>query len=223
MLEHGTYFVGGIDTDAGKSYATGLLARMLCEQGLRVITQKLVQTGATAEHYDAVQSEDVLLHRRLMGLPLQPEDITGLTCTQVFRHPCSPHLAAALEGREVNLERIAEATALLRERHDIVLIEGAGGLLVPLREGYLTADYVADRRLPLLLATSSRLGSLSHTLLSLEACRTRHIRVAGVLFNHYPASDPLIAEDTRRYIVRHIGQHHPGSQLIDIPIHDEPR
>ncbi|WP_300829440.1 dethiobiotin synthase [uncultured Rikenella sp.] len=217
----GVYFVSGIDTDAGKSYATGLLARRLAEeQGVRVITQKFVQTGNTG------LSEDIELHRRLMGIPLQEVDLDGTTAPLIYRFPASPHLAAALEGRAVETARIDASTERLRGLYDIVLVEGAGGLAVPLapfpaaaergRE-YLTMDYVAERRLPLLFVTSAKLGSLNHTLLSFEACRARGIEVAGVLWNLCPAGDPVIAADTRAYIADYLRVYWPSAQLIDIP------
>lgn len=216
----GVYFVSGIDTDAGKSYATGVLARRLAEeQGARVITQKFVQTGNTG------LSEDIELHRRLMGIPLQEVDLDGTTAPLVYRFPASPHLAAALEGRAVETARIDASTERLRGLYDIVLVEGAGGLAVPLApfptaEGgreYLTMDYVAERRMPLLFVTSAKLGSLNHTLLSFEACRARGIEVAGVLWNLWPAGDPVIAADTRAYITDYLLVHWPSAQLVDIP------
>lgn len=227
ILAAGVYFVSGIDTDAGKSYATGILARMLGQQGVSVITQKLIQTGCTET------SEDIELHRCLMGLPMQEVDKQGLTCTEIYRFPASPHLSARLERREVDLDGIASATAELAGRYDVVLVEGAGGLMVPLRPfgatlgdnadetdtdpQFLTLDYVEQQNLPLLFVTSAKLGSLNHTLLSLEACRNRNLEVAAVLFNHYPAGDPVIAQDTFDYIGRYLQFYFPTARLIEIP------
>lgn len=219
LLPRGAYFVSGIDTDAGKSYATGVLARMLQTRGMRTITQKFVQTGNTGS------SEDIELHRRLMEIPMQPEDTDRTTCPIIYRFPASPHLSAALEGTAVDTAVIAAATQKLRQTYDIVLVEGAGGLLVPLKpfdpahepHEYLTADYVAEHRLPLLFVTSARLGSLNHTLLSFEACRSRGIEIAAVLWKLYPAGDPVIAADTRRYISDYLCVHWPQARLIDIP------
>lgn len=219
LLPPGAYFVSGIDTDAGKSYATGLLARMLAEQGRQVITQKFIQTGCTD------RSEDIELHRRLMGIPLQEADTAGTTCPVIYRFPASPHLSARLEGRRVETAAIERATQELLKQYDTVLIEGAGGLLVPLRpfdangtpHEYLTADYVAEHDLPLLFVTSARLGSLNHTLLSFEACRSRQIRIAAVLWKLYPAGDPVIAADTRAYIADYLHTYYPEARLIDIP------
>lgn len=219
LLPHGAYFVSGIDTDAGKSYATGILARMLAESGVRTITQKFIQTGNT----DA--SEDIELHRRLMGIPMQGVDLERTTCPVIYKFPASPHLAAALEGTRVDTSVITAATAKLRESYDIVLIEGAGGLMVPLApfdpqrqpHEYLTIDYVAEQRLPLLFVTSAKLGSLNHTLLSFEACRSRRIEIAAVLWKLYPAGDPVIAADTRSYIADYLRAYWPEARMIDIP------
>lgn len=227
ILPAGVYFVSGIDTDAGKSYATGILARMLLQQGVSVITQKLIQTGCTET------SEDIELHRCLMGLSMQEVDKQGLTCTEIYRFPASPHLSARLEGRGIDLEGIASATAKLRKQYDIVLVEGAGGLMVPLRPfgatlgdnadetdadpQFLTLDYIQQHELPLLFVTSAKLGSLNHTLLSLEACRARNLEVAAVLFNHYPEGDPVIAQDTFDYIGRYLKFYFPATRLVEIP------
>ena len=219
LLAPGTYFVSGIDTDAGKSYATGILARMLCDAGARVITQKFIQTGNTG------RSEDIELHRRLMGIPLQPADLDHTTSPVIYPFPASPHLSAKLVGTEVDTTVITAATKKLQSQYDIVLVEGAGGLHVPLRpfdpdhepHEYLTADYIAHQQLPLLFVTSAKLGSLNHTLLSFEACRARHIPLAAVLWKLYPEGDPLIAADTRAYIADYLKVYFPEARIIDIP------
>ena len=82
-------FVGGIDTDIGKTVATGWLAAKLMRQGFSVITQKIVQTGCTGI------SDDILVHRRLQNLPLLPEDTDGTTCPYLFGYPCSPQIGRA--------------------------------------------------------------------------------------------------------------------------------
>ena len=92
-------FVGGIDTDIGKTVATGWLAAKLMRQGFSVITQKIVQTGCTGI------SDDILVHRRLQNLPLLPEDTDGTTCPYLFGYPCSPHLAARMAGARIDPAR----------------------------------------------------------------------------------------------------------------------
>ena len=184
------FFVSGIDTGVGKTVATGLMSRFLRARGVDHCTVKMVQTGCDGF------SEDLDAHRAIAGLPRLPEDEEGLTAPQIFRFPSSPLLAARLEGRTVDLARIAECVDACAARRDVVLVEGAGGLLVPLTEDVLAADFAASRGWPLILVACGRLGAINHTLLSLEAARARGMRLAGVVLNWHPAADPVIDEDT---------------------------
>ena len=163
MQSKKVYFVSGIDTDAGKSVVTGLLARDMNARNERTITQKFIQTGNTGI------SEDIELHRRIMGIPLQEVDLDGTTCPIIFTYPSSPQLAAEIDHREIDLSLVEKSTAKLLESYDTVLLEGAGGLFVPLTDTYSTIDYITDHHLPLILVTSPRLGSINHTVLSLAS------------------------------------------------------
>lgn len=210
-MNHPVLFVTGIDTDAGKTYATAFLARRMTKAGLRVITQKFIQTGCRG------QSEDIVMHRRLCGLPEAQEDREGLTAPVIFSYPASAQLAARLDGREIDLESIRQATAQLASRYDTVLIEGAGGLMVPITEDYCTIDYIVQERLPVVLVTNGRLGSINHTLLSLEAIASRGIELAAVVYNEYFDSDKVIAADTRGFLERRIARLHPGTKFVVLP------
>jgi dethiobiotin synthetase len=199
------YFVSGIDTDAGKTVAVGLMARYLMKQGVRVITAKLVQTGNDGF------SEDLLKHRAMMGVGSFEEDKEGLTASQIFKFPSSPHLAAKLENRVVDVDAIRGAMRLLAARYDVVLVEGAGGVAVPLTEELLTIDLVAQEKWPMILVTSGKLGSLNHTILSLEAASNRHVPVAGIVYNFCASAHHVIDEDTPRQIVKW------ADRLVKIP------
>lgn len=194
------YFVSGIDTGVGKTVVTGLMARFLRRRGVDAITVKMVQTGNDGF------SEDVDAHRAICDGVRFPEDDAGLTAPQVFKFPSSPLLAAGLEGRAVDLDAISSAVAECAARHEAILVESAGGLHVPLTEDALSADFAARHGWPLVLVTCGRLGSINHTLLSLEAARTRRMPVAGVVYNWAPDVDPRIDRDTpetaRRYLER---------------------
>lgn len=206
------YFVSGIDTDAGKSYCTAWLARQLAGEGYRVITQKFIQTGNVGH------SEDIDLHRRIMGTGYLPEDREGLTMPEIFSYPCSPHLAARIDGRPIDFDKIERATLELASRYDRVLVEGAGGLMVPLTEDFLTIDYVAQKHYPLVFVTSGKLGSINHTLLSFEAIRSRNIVLDTVLYNLYPpVKDTTIQEDTQGYIGRYLEKYFPGTRFLTVP------
>lgn len=210
------FFVSGIDTDAGKSVCTAWLANQWQAAGLRVITQKFIQTGNVGH------SEDIDLHRRLTHTGYLPEDTEGLTMPQIFSYPCSPHLAARIDGREIDFDKIEACTLELARRYDVVLVEGAGGLMVPLTDEMLTIDYITQKKYPLIFVTDGKLGSINHTLLSLEAIKHRGIELHTVLYNLYPpVSDTLIQDDTRVYITRHLQQHYPATRFLEVPILQE--
>lgn len=205
------YFISGIDTDAGKSYVTGYIARLLMEQGKKPVTQKFVQTGN--EHH----SEDIELHRRIMGIKPLPEDIDHTTAPVIFTYPASAQLAARIDGREIDLEAIDRATDILSSRYDTVLIEGAGGLMVPLTDDFLTIDYISSRHLPVILVTNGILGSINHTILSIEALKSRGIRLAAVAYNEFYDTDPVIAEDTSGFISRYVKKNLPDTEFFRVP------
>lgn len=205
-------FVSGIHTDAGKSYATGWLAAELMKQGRSVITQKFVQTGNVG------MSEDIEVHRRIMGTGMLPRDLDHTTAPVIFSYPCSPQLAAEIDGRDIDLDVIDRATATLAAEYDVVLVEGAGGLMVPLTDTFFTIDYVASRRLPLILVTNGSLGSINHTILSLEAIESRGIALHSVIYNtHFDSADPRIAADTVGFLRRYLAARHPSAPLLLSP------
>lgn len=206
------YFISGIDTDVGKTVATGLLAKALIASGVNVITQKFIQTGCVGI------SEDILKHREIMGVEPLDIDRDGTTCRFVMSMPASPHLAAEIDSIVIDIERISEATEKLESLYDIVLLEGAGGLFVPVTRDYYTIDYICEKGYPLILVTSSKLGSINHTLLSLEACRHRNIEVSHVIYNYYPNDNRRITEDSVDIFKRYLIDHYPGCKWIEMPV-----
>lgn len=201
----------GIGTDVGKSYATGWLARELTRTGRKVITQKFIQTG----NHD--YSEDIDVHRKVMGIPMQPRDIDHTTAPLILSYPASPHLAAEIDKVTVDFDIAAQATLTLRDEYDTVLIEGAGGVLVPLHDDYLTADYMADHKLPAVVVTNGQLGSINHTLLTLEALKSRDVKIAALLYNPYFDKDRIICADTREYLRHYLHKHFPESLYLEMP------
>ncbi|MDE6175386.1 MAG: dethiobiotin synthase [Duncaniella sp.] len=205
------YFISGIDTDAGKSYVTGYLASQMMKEGHKVVTQKFIQTGNTGF------SEDIDLHRKIMGIDMLPEDIDNTTAPVIFSYPASAQLAARIDGREIDLQAIDNATERLKERYDIVLIEGAGGLMVPVTDDFFTIDYVSTRKLPLILVANGVLGSINHTILSLEAIKSRGIELVALIYNEHFDSDKVIAEDTQGFLRRYVSRHFPKARFATVP------
>ncbi len=199
----------GIGTDVGKTYATGWLAARLAAEGHNVITQKLIQTGC--KEY----ADDILTHRRIMGIPMQPRDNDHTTAPLILSYPASPHLAARIDGREIDFGIATRATETLLGEYDTVLIEGAGGLMAPLTEEYLTIDYIADRRLPAIVVTNGYLGSINHTILTVEALAARGIKVEAVIYNPYfDSADTTVSSESREYIGRWLARRYPATQYI---------
>lgn len=203
------FFISGVDTDAGKTFVTARLAAQLQELGVNVMTQKPVQTGCTDE------AEDIVEHRRVMGTGMTQSDKDGLTCTYLFKKPASPALAASLEGKEIDLSRIDSDTAELARRHEVVLVEGAGGLMVPMTQSILAIDYVASRKLPMILVTTSHLGGINHALLSIEACKSHGVDLRHVVFNRFPTDDPILSDDAKEVIEAFAKKEFPQSLFWD--------
>ena len=204
-------FITGIDTNIGKTFATGVLARALAGKGKRVITQKMIQTGCTEI------SEDIEMHRHLQGIPFTEEDKEGLTCPYIFTYPCSPHMAAAKDGRTIDLSVITGVTRKLQEKYEYVLLEGAGGLMVPNDFHSLTIDYVKEQGYPVVLVTSGKLGSINHTLLSIEALVNRNIPLYGIVYNTFPKTDERIDKDTEEYLKTYLNEHFPQAHFWTLP------
>ena len=219
-------FISGIDTDIGKTYATGMIAKALMQQGVNVITQKLVQTGVAINPDSGVIgiADDIIVHRQLMCIPLQPCDLDFTTCSYRYEKPASPHLSARLAGQTLNPDFITSATKILQADYEVVLLEGAGGLLVPITEQLLTLDYIAKEGYPIILVTSGRLGSINHTLLSLEAITFRGLDVHSVIYNHIhdnaAQTDKQIAASTIEFLQNHLAQNYTNTHWLSLPVQD---
>ena len=217
-------FISGIDTDIGKTYATAMIAKALMQQGVNVITQKLVQTGVSINCDTGKMNiaDDIVTHRQLMNIPLQPCDLDYTTCPYRYKKPASPHLSAALVNDVLDPKVITKTTQQLQQSYDTILLEGAGGLLVPMTEQLLTLDYIATQGYPVILVTSGRLGSINHTLLSLEAIKARGLTLHSVIYNHIHDSaaqtDDEIANSTMDFLQNYLAQHYPNAHWLTLPV-----
>jgi dethiobiotin synthetase len=206
-----TFCICGIDTGIGKSVAAGLMARYLLYKDEKVITQKIVQTGCTE------RSQDILAHRKLMEVGWLDVDEKKLTCPYCFPFPGSPHLAAFLSGKTINPAIITAAREQLSELYDWVLMEGVGGLMVPLTENMTILDYLATEKIPIILVTSSRLGSINHTLMSLEVIRSRNLDLAGIVYNTFQKSPPEIVKDSCKVFSRALNTYGFKNKIVFLP------
>jgi len=189
-------FITGTDTGVGKTLVAALSARYLDERGVRAITQKWVQTGCEGA------AEDVLFHMRsLRDGPRHLRMFHSDMAPYVFRHPSSPHLAARLEKKTIDPEVIKSAYERLMTEFEFVVVEGTGGLLVPLNDEKTIADIVEELSLPVLIVADNRLGAINQTLLTARALEERGIKAAGIVFNRPSGKgDELILEDNPRIV-----------------------
>ena len=208
-------FITGIDTDVGKTYSTALFARFLLKKGKKVITQKIAQTGCEKI------SEDIEFHRKVMGIEMNEDDRNGLTCPYIFKYPASPHLSAKLENQEINPDKITQATKTLTEKYEHLIIEGVGGVYVPLNSNITLLDYLEEQNYPLIVVTSSKLGSINHTLLTLEALKNRKLNVIGLIYNRFADENSAIANDSINVFKKFMIKFGFNPAVVEIPAFEE--
>lgn len=172
-------FVTGTDTGVGKTMVAGGIAAALRERGVDVGVMKPVETGCVLKDGRCVP-EDALFLKEMA----QCQDEMELVNPYAFEEALTPALAAERAGVKIGLKRIKSAFATLLKRHEVVLVEGAGGLLVPLWKDKLMADLAGELGLPLLVVARASLGTINHTLLTLYYARREGIPVLGLVINH---------------------------------------
>ena len=180
------YFITGTDTGVGKTFVTCALLHTLKAQGIAAIGMKPVAAGGDMTP-DGLRNDDIEALREASSVKLASED---LNC-YLFAEPIAPHIAAANEDVDIDLDVIRQRFDQLADLADAILVEGVGGFIVPLGDGVDTADLAADLDLPVILVVGMRLGCLNHALLTQEAIRARGLTLAGWVANQI---DPHLAE-----------------------------
>lgn len=181
-------FVTGTDTGVGKTLFAGALAAFLRREGYRVGVMKPAETGC-AEVGGRLLPEDARRLKALSGCEASLEEI----CPYSLREPLAPAVAAELDGVAIDPGRIQARYLELRDRHEFTIVEGAGGLLVPLLPHYTNADLARLLELPAAVVVANRLGALNHTLLTLECAAARGVQVLGYVLNGVEPTPSLAA------------------------------
>jgi dethiobiotin synthetase len=173
-------FVTGTDTGVGKTISSAALSALFREAGSDAVPMKPIQTGGLFRDGEWV-SPDLSFCLRMANLAPDPTELADMA-PYVFQPACSPHLAASRTGRHISCERIASSFARLSKRHDLVVVEGAGGVLVPIDRNRTMLDLMKLLDLPVVLVARPLLGTLNHTLLSLRELDRAGLSVVGVVF-----------------------------------------
>jgi dethiobiotin synthetase len=170
------YFITGTDTGVGKSVVTACLATLFKSRGEDVGVMKPIETGVDPECSSAANSDAKFL-MEVTGI--QDSDV----CTYRLKTPASPYQAARIEGKEIDPEKILEKFRTLQSKHSMMLVEGIGGLLVPITQRYNVANLALEMELPLIIVSRIKIGTLNHTLLTINAARQHGLNIKGVILN----------------------------------------
>lgn len=175
-------FITGTDTGVGKTVAAAAIARLLTKRGVNVGIMKPVTSGCVERDGRLVSEDTELLAWGAGQATVEPDSIPYL-----LKAPLAPSQSAARNNVRIDFDVIREAYWRLTQRHDFVIVEGAGGLMVPLAGGLLIADLITHLQLPALVVTRPNLGTINHTLLTTFSAKQMGIPVTGVIINNYPA------------------------------------
>lgn len=189
-------FVIGTGTDVGKTYITGLLVKALHESGAKAAYYKAAMSGNKRNPDGTLCPGDAAHVKAVSGIP-QPLDTM---CPYVYERAVSPHLAARLEGNPINQTRVLDELAALRQQYDFITMEGAGGILCPLRMDEQTIwlpDLIRKTDFPCLLVADAGLGTINAVGLTAFYLRAQQLPLAGIVFNRFVPGD-VMHEDNRR-------------------------
>jgi dethiobiotin synthetase len=179
------YFVTGTDTDAGKTHVACQLISQFVAQGLKVVGMKPVAAGCELVNGEWVNADVQKLSTD--SNVKAPRELVNPYC---FNEPIAPHLAANMAGVEIKIDKIKQAYQQLTNMADVVIVEGAGGFLVPLNEKDSLADLAEALAIPIVLVVGMKLGCINHSLLTAEAIKARGLTLHGWVANHI---DPNMA------------------------------
>ena len=185
-------FVTGIDTDVGKTFITAGLASCIHEMGVDVGVMKPF-AAADRPQKNGFKSKDV----EILCNAARVTDAEELVNPQFFPVPASPYTASKMLGAKPLVSRVLKAYQKLSKLHKMLLVEGIGGVMTPILKNYYVADLIKDLRLPAVIVTTTRVGSMSHTIMSVKMCQRYKIPIKGIIINDID-SGPYSIKDVKR-------------------------
>ncbi|MBE7444164.1 MAG: dethiobiotin synthase [Planctomycetia bacterium] len=172
------YFITGTDTGVGKTIVAGGLAALYKNKGLDVGVMKPIATGCKRINNTLISDDAIFLKRSA-----EVDDEYGIINPVGLEQPLAPTVAARLSNTRIDLEKIRMGYASLCERHEYLIVEGIGGLLVPIDAYYFVVDLANEMELPLIIVCRPNLGTINHTLLTVSYAREHGLDVKGIIFN----------------------------------------
>lgn len=186
-------FIAGTDTGVGKTIIAGALASALRIKGLRVGVMKPISCGSR---------EDAKFLTACAGIK-EPLDLVNPI---YLKEPLSPNIAASREKKKIDLKKIVQTLAIFKRKYDYLVIEGCGGLLVPVTDKFFVINLIPLMKAETVLVSRAGLGTINHSLLSLEALRLRKIKPLGIVFNRLNSGPLTIPEQTNPKVVSRLGK-----------------
>jgi dethiobiotin synthetase len=193
-------FVTGTDTGVGKTLIAGAVARILTEDGRKVGVFKPIATGCKRGWEGMVSGDTEFL------CFCANSDLHLSTVTPVgYVTPAAPIVSAAKEKQDIDFAKIATAYEQICQVSDVVIVEGIGGVRVPLTSEFDLLDMAVEFSLPVVIVARPDLGTINHTLMTIDCVRSANLKIAGVIINRYDATESTIAEETAEQVIAHCG------------------
>ncbi len=205
-------FITGTDTGVGKTLIAGAIARILTDKGLKVGVFKPIATGCK-NNWEGLISNDTEFLSYCANSDLSLSTITPVG----YPIPAVPVVSAACNGSAIDFNRIAAAYKDICQNSDIVIVEGIGGVRVPLTEEFDLLDLAVEFALPVVIVTRPNLGTINHTLMTIDCVRAAELKIAGVVINGYNATESTEAEDTAPDVIAK----YSGADILAVVPFDE--
>jgi dethiobiotin synthetase len=205
-------FVTGTDTGVGKTLIAGAIAKILTDKGLKVGVFKPIATGCK-HSWDGLISDDTEFLSYCANSNFSPSTINPIS----YRTPAAPIVSAACDGSAIDFDRIAAAYKDICQNSDIVIVEGIGGVRVPLTEEFDLLDLAVEFALPAVIVARPNLGTINHTLMTIDCVRAAKLKIAGVVINGYKATESTAAEDTAPEVIAQCS----GADILSVVPFDE--
>ncbi|MEW6088159.1 MAG: dethiobiotin synthase [bacterium] len=200
-------FITGTDTGVGKTIISAALAFSLKKKSVNVGVMKPVASGGIKKGGRFV-SQDAVLLRKAASV----DDLAGLINPVCFKNPLAPYPASLIETRGLNLKKIFLSYRKLSIKHEFMVVEGIGGVLVPIKKNYFVIDLIKKMNLPVIVVCRTGLGTINHTLLTVNILRANNIKILCLVFNKM-SSEKDLSEKTNARIIENI----TGLKVIKFP------
>lgn len=174
------FFVTGTGTDVGKTVVTSILLKYMLNHGIDIIPVKPIQTGCISEG-TVLSVPDLNTLTDISGYTIKTSNFINHNIYK-YRHACSPHLAADLENNEISIDHLKNRIDELGKEHQYLIVEGAGGVMVPINHRNLMIDFISLTNLPVIIVIPAELGAINHSLLTISKLKEVSITIAGVIF-----------------------------------------